>query len=119
MSNFYYGGQHHAGHSNLHSSHPHNSGRSRRSTRASGGHQNHQHQKQMRAMQLKKEAAIESAIEQNFRREFEAARSFELEDDEMFCPFHLLTEDDVCPSCFYPLCFSLFANTARRSITVV
>ncbi|KAF2401470.1 hypothetical protein EJ06DRAFT_556033 [Trichodelitschia bisporula] len=31
----------------------------------------------------------------SFRREFEAARSFELEDDETFCPFHLLTEDDL------------------------
>jgi hypothetical protein len=45
-------------------------------------------------MQLKKEA-VESALEQNFRREFEAARSFDIEDDELFCPFHLLTEDDV------------------------
>jgi hypothetical protein len=44
---------------------------------------------------MKKEAAIETALELNFRREFEAARSFDIEDDEMFCPFHLLTEDDV------------------------
>jgi len=25
----------------------------------------------------------------------EAAKSFEFDDDEVFCPFHLLTEDDV------------------------
>jgi len=30
-----------------------------------------------------------------FRQGFEAARSFDLEDDEMFCPFNLLTEDDL------------------------
>lgn len=96
MSNFYYGAQQqHAGHSsNMHSAHPHHAGRSRRSTRTTGYHHRNE-QKQIRAMQLKKEAAIESAMEQNFRREFEAARSFDIEDDEMFCPFHLLTEDDL------------------------
>jgi hypothetical protein len=96
MSNFYYGAQQqHSGHSsNMHSAHPHHAGRSRRSTRTTGYHHRNE-QKQIRALQLKKEAAIESAMEQNFRREFEAARSFDIEDDEMFCPFHLLTEDDV------------------------
>lgn len=34
-------------------------------------------------------------MEKAFRRDFEAARSFDLEDDELFCPFHLLTEDDL------------------------
>jgi len=86
MSSFYYGAQQHSGHSNMHSSHPHHAGRSRRSTRTTGYHHRNE-QKQIRALQLKKEAAIESAMEQNFRREFE--------DDEMFCPFHLLTEDDL------------------------
>jgi hypothetical protein len=95
MSSFYYGAQQHSGHSsNMHSSHPHHSARSRRSTRTTGYHHRNE-QKQIRALQLKKEAAIESAMEQNFRREFEAARSFDIEDDEMFCPFHLLTEDDL------------------------
>jgi len=28
---------------------------------------------------------------------FEAARGFDAEDDEIFCPPHLLTEEDVCP----------------------
>jgi len=49
----------------------------------------------MRALRLQKEAE-ESAMEKAYRRDFEAARSFDLEDDELFCPFHLLTEDDVC-----------------------
>ena len=29
-------------------------------------------------------------------KDLEAAKSFDFEDDEVFCPFHLLTEDDVC-----------------------
>lgn len=94
MSNFYYGAQQQAAHSSLHTTHSHHPGRQRRSTRAIGYHQRNE-QKQMRALQLKKEAAIETALEQNIRREFEAARSFDIEDDEMFCPFYLLTEDDV------------------------
>ncbi|KIW06636.1 uncharacterized protein PV09_02348 [Verruconis gallopava] len=94
MSNFYYGAQQHSGHSNMHSSHQHHAGRSRRSTRTTGYHHRNE-QKQIRALQLKKEAAIESAMELSFRREFEAARSFDIEDDELFCPFHLLTEDDL------------------------
>jgi hypothetical protein len=94
MSNFYYGTQqHHSSHSNL-SSHQHHAGRSRRATRASAAH--HNHHKQMRAMRLQKEAE-ESAMEKvwAFRQGFEAARSFELEDDEAFCPYNLLTEDDL------------------------
>jgi hypothetical protein len=53
----------------------------------------------MRALRLQKEAE-ESAMEKAwvFRQGFEAARSFDLEDDEMFCPFNLLTEDDVSPT---------------------
>jgi len=48
-------------------------------------------------------------MEKAYRRDFEAARSFDLEDDELFCPFHLLTEDDVRSIvCSYlaRLCFS-------------
>ena len=30
-----------------------------------------------------------------YLQRLEAARSFEFDDDEVFCPFHLLTEDDV------------------------
>jgi hypothetical protein len=50
----------------------------------------------MRALRLQKEAE-ESAMERAmlFRREFDAARSFDFEDDELFCPFNLMTDDDV------------------------
>lgn len=39
-----------------------------------------------------------------FKRDFEAARSFDLEDDELFCPFHLLTEDDVSAAVVRDIC---------------
>lgn len=46
--------------------------------------------------------SFEPSLISTYRRDFDAARSFELDDDELFCPFHLLTEDDVrscsCPS---------------------
>lgn len=61
--------------------HQHHGGRSRRA---------HRQVKQVRAKEV-----VESINVTNFRRDFEAARSFELEDDEIFCPFNLLTEDDV------------------------
>jgi Domain of unknown function (DUF4452) len=90
---FYYGSQHHSSHLGSHSQHPHHAGRSRRQARASAS-QHHHHQKQIRALRIQKEAE-ESAMEKAFRREFEAARSFDIEDDELFCPFSLLTDDDV------------------------
>lgn len=97
MSNFYFPSQHHNSHSNMHSSHSHHAGRSRRATRASANHHQQQHQKQqLRAMRLQKEAedhAMERAL--TFRREFDAARSFDFEDDELFCPFNLMTDDDL------------------------
>lgn len=32
---------------------------------------------------------------EEYLHRLEAAKSFEFDDDEVFCPFHLLTEDDV------------------------
>jgi hypothetical protein len=32
----------------------------------------------------------------DYLRVLEAAKGFEFDDDEIFCPFNLLTEDDVC-----------------------
>lgn len=46
-------------------------------------------------------------------RDFEAAKGFEFEDDEVFCPFHLLTEDDVSlalpPFAFFSLYLCLLS----------
>jgi hypothetical protein len=89
MSGFYYGGPHHS-HLNNHSHNHHGGGRSRRAPRLSASH-NH---KQFRAVRSPKEA-VESPNTVSFRRDFEAARSFDIEDDEAFCPFHLLTDDDL------------------------
>lgn len=45
------------------------------------------------------------------RRDFDAARSFDIDDDEIFCPWHLLTEDDVCSEI---LCICLTATDHIR-----
>ncbi|MBO1764950.1 DUF4452 domain-containing protein, partial [Escherichia coli] len=92
MSQFFnYGAQqHHAQHLNAHS-HNHHSGRSRRAPRISA----QQHNKQFRQVRTPKEFNVESPTLIAYKRDFEAARSFDIEDDEMFCPFHLLTEDDL------------------------
>jgi hypothetical protein len=105
MSSFYYGA-----HSSLHSQSAHSqhhapggavaggggSGRSRRATRAAQAHQHHQKQ-QLRALRLQQKEAEESALDKALaaRREFELARSFDFEDDELFCPFNLMTDDDL------------------------
>jgi hypothetical protein len=91
MSQFFnYGGQHQPQHLNAHT-HNHHGGRSRRAPRISA----QQHQKQFRQVRTPKEFNVEPPTMLAFKRDFEAARSFDIEDDEMFCPFHLLTEDDV------------------------
>lgn len=72
-----------------HSSHNHHGGRPRRTPRYSSSQS-----KQFKSMRNPKETA-ELAQAANFRKDFEAARSFDIEDDELFCPWHLLTEDDV------------------------
>ncbi|KAF2761800.1 hypothetical protein EJ05DRAFT_522008 [Pseudovirgaria hyperparasitica] len=90
MASYYYGAQSHSSHMHGHSSHNHHGGRSRRAPRLSAAN-NH---KQFRAVRSPKEV-VETVNIISFRRDFEAARSFDLEDDELFCPFHLLTEDDL------------------------
>jgi len=92
MSQFFnYGGQHQPQHLNAHSQHNHHGGRSRRAPRISA----QQSHKQFRQVRTLKEFNVEPPTMLAFKRDFDAARSFDIEDDEMFCPFHLLTEDDV------------------------
>ena len=94
MSHFFnYAGQSQPQHMNAHS-HNHHGGRSRRAPRVSAA-QNH---RQIRQVRTPKEFTVEPPTMLAFKRDFEAARSFDIEDDEMFCPFHLLTEDDVSSS---------------------
>lgn len=47
-------------------------------------------------MQRSPKEAPETPTYSDYLRGLEAAKSFEFDDDELFCPFHLLTEDDVC-----------------------
>jgi len=84
-----YGAQHY--HSNM-SSHPHNHhhGRSRRGPRISSQNA----QRGYKAQRSPKEVP-ETPVYSDYLRSLEAAKSFEFDDDEVFCPFHLLTEDDL------------------------
>lgn len=95
MSNFHYGAPHYAQAMSSHPAHPHNHhGRSRRGPRISSA-QNAQRQQQFKAQRSPK-TIPENPEYNGYMRDLEAAKSFEFEDDEVFCPFHLLTEDDVC-----------------------
>ena len=102
MSQFfnYAAQQHHPQHLNAHThnNNNHHGGRSRRAPRISA-QQNH---KQFRQVRTPKEFNVEPPTLIAYKRDFEAARSFDIEDDEMFCPFHLLTEDDVSCSSSTP-----------------
>ncbi len=96
MSNYYFSALHQSSSTDPRSlfqsttsTHNQHGGRSRRAPRYSSS-QN----KQLKGMRNLKETA-ELAQAATFRKDFEAARSFDLEDDELFCPWHLLTEDDV------------------------
>jgi len=89
MSNLYYGAQHHSAVPAHPGSHGHHGGRSRRTPRFSGSNNN-----KVRAVRAAKDVA-EAQVALAFRKDFELARSFDIEDDELFCPFNLLTDDDL------------------------
>ncbi|KAF2842138.1 hypothetical protein M501DRAFT_1013499 [Patellaria atrata CBS 101060] len=91
MSN-YYGAPSYPSHVNSHSHNNHHGGRSRRAPRLSGSHNNH---KQNYKPARSPKEVVEVVAMTSTRRDFDAARAFDLEDDELFCPFHLLTEDDL------------------------
>jgi len=76
-------------------SHNHHGNRSRRSARF-GIPQNTQ--RSVKVPRIHKDGA-EDVAASNVRKDYEAARSFDLEDDEIFCPWHLLTDDDVSCQC--------------------
>lgn len=94
MSGFHYGAPHYAQPMNSHPVHSHNHhGRSRRGPRVSSA-QNAHRQQQFKVQRSPKEVPENPAFNA-YMRDLEAAKSFEFEDDEIFCPFHLLTEDDL------------------------
>lgn len=88
MASYGYGAPHH--YTNV-SSHSHNHhGRSRRGPRISSQNAHRQY----KAQRSPKEVP-ETPTHSEYIQRLEAAKSFEFDDDEVFCPFHLLTEDDV------------------------
>ena len=97
MSTFFYGGhgqqhlQHQTqNHHSLAQSHNHHNSR-RRAPRLSASQNS---QRQFRGAKAMKESNIEPPSVTAFRARFEAGRSFDLEDDELYCP-NLLTFDEV------------------------
>lgn len=79
--------------SNSHSQHSHgHHGRSRRGPRVSSQNAHRQY----KAQRSPKEELPQAPVYHDYLRVLEAAKTFEFEDDEIFCPFNLLTEDDVC-----------------------
>ncbi|KAK0345091.1 hypothetical protein LTR02_008305 [Friedmanniomyces endolithicus] len=88
MASHYYGAPHYLPNSSAHN-HGHH-GRSRRGPRISSQNAHRQY----KAQRSPKEAP-EAPPFVDYLQRFEAAKSFEFDDDEVFCPFHLLTEDDL------------------------
>ena len=70
--------------------HNHHGSRNRRAPRLSVSQNSH---RQFRGVKSMKELSEPTSVT-NFRSQFEASRSFDLEDDMEFCP-KLLTETDV------------------------
>jgi hypothetical protein len=100
MSNFHYGAPHYTQAISSHPAHSHNNnnnhhGRSRRGPRISSAQNAHRQQQQQFKAQRSPKTIPENTEYNAYMRDLEAAKSFEFEDDEVFCPFHLLTEDDV------------------------
>lgn len=89
MASYGYGAPH-SYHSNV-PSHSHNHhGRSRRGPRISSQNAHRQYKPQRSPKEVP-----ETPTYSEYLSKLEAAKSFEFDDDEVFCPFHLLTEDDV------------------------
>ena len=95
MSAFFYSGPQHHHMQNTHhhqSSHNHH-GRSRRAPRLPAGQNPHRQFRQQKP--VREVVSTEPKSLKEYRERFEAGRSFDLDDDVMFCP-HLLTLDEVC-----------------------
>jgi len=91
MSSYYhYNAHQHPSSANSAPPHSHHAGRSRRAPRLSTSQNSH---KQFRGVRSMKELTDTASVT-TFRQKFEAARSFDLDDDMEFCP-GLLTESDL------------------------
>ncbi|KAK5115600.1 hypothetical protein LTR85_009771 [Meristemomyces frigidus] len=88
MASHYYGAPHYLPNSSA-NNHGHH-GRSRRGPRISSQNAHRQYKTQRSPKE-----APEAPAHVEYLNRLEAAKSFEFDDDELFCPFHLLTEDDL------------------------
>lgn len=88
MANQYYGAPHYLPNASSHS-HGHH-GRSRRGPRIASQTAHRQYKAQRSPKEVPETPAYVDYLQR-----LEAAKSFEFDDDSEFCPFHLLTEDDV------------------------
>lgn len=100
MASYHYGMPHYQSAASTHSNHSHgHHGRSRRGPRVNSQNAHRQY----KAQRSPKEELPQPPSATDYLRLLEAAKGFEFDDDEVFCPFNLLTEDDVCqtlsPSC--------------------
>ncbi|SMR58729.1 unnamed protein product [Zymoseptoria tritici ST99CH_1E4] len=90
MASYHYGMPQYAASS--HQNHPQgHHGRSRRGPRV---HSQNAH-RQYKAQRSPKEELPQPPTQSDYLRILEAAKGFEFDDDEIFCPFNLLTEDDL------------------------
>lgn len=96
MASYQYGMPTYGAHAQNHQHHA--GGRSRRGPRVSSSNA----QRQYRAQKSPKEEAPQVQTYNDYLRVLEAARGFDFDDDEVFCPFDLLTEDDVCLAAMPP-----------------
>ncbi|KAI7341820.1 hypothetical protein KC354_g16844 [Hortaea werneckii] len=88
MASHYYNAPHYLPNAPTHS-HGHH-GRSRRGPRISSQNAHRQYKAQRSPKETPQDLA-----HLEYLQKLEAAKSFEFDDDEVFCPFHLLTEDDL------------------------
>lgn len=92
MASYHYGMPQYHSNTSSHSNHSHgHHGRSRRGPRVASQNAHRQYKQQ----RSPKEDIPQPPTHGDYLRVLEAAKSFEFDDDEVFCPFNLLTEDDV------------------------
>ncbi|EMC91797.1 hypothetical protein BAUCODRAFT_38936 [Baudoinia panamericana UAMH 10762] len=92
MASHYYAAPHYLPNpTSLHNNHGGHHGRSRRGPRVSSQNAHRQY----KPHRSPKEVQETTPAYNEYLQRLEAARSFEFDDDELFCPFHLLTEDDL------------------------
>ncbi|KXT00483.1 hypothetical protein AC578_4067 [Pseudocercospora eumusae] len=92
MASYHYGVAHYQSVQQSHNSHSHgHHGRSRRGPRISSQNAHRQY----KAQRSPKEEVPAPQTYNDYMRTLEAAKGFDFDDDEVFCPFNLLTEEDL------------------------